>query len=52
MKAGAMDRCKNNRRVDVQRCPAVPIEPKNTAGSASSRSASERTMDAGGGWVS
>lgn len=46
MKAGAMERCKNSRRVEVHRCPAVPIDPKKTAGSARSRSASERTIDA------
>ncbi len=42
----AMPRCRNSRRVVVQRCPAVPTAPNSTARSARSRLASSITINA------
>ena len=44
--SAATPRWTRSRRVEVQRCPAVPTAPKSTARTARSRSASSRTMTA------
>src|SRR6056297_3386201 len=42
MTSSAMDSCRNSRRVDVQRWPAVPTAPNTMAGMASFRSEERR----------